>query len=217
METKKCYKCKTSKELCFFNSDRTQKDGHENKCKECKKEYDRLKWIRNKSRLTFERKEYLKKYREEHKHVSTVYGREYHKKNKHKRRIYLKNKKKNDPLFKLKHSIGSMILMCLKSIGGKKNRRTDTIVSCSTEELLNHLNTNSYGFKYGDENIDIDHIIPLVRAKTEEDVHRLNHYTNLQLLPSDYNRFVKGDKEWNKNDFEEWLTSYEDKNTTFYL
>ena len=28
----------------------------------------------------------------------------------------------------------------------------------------------------------VDHIIPLATAKTEEDVYRLNHYTNLQPL-----------------------------------
>ena len=41
---------------------------------------------------------------------------------------------------------------------------------------------------------DIDHIIPLSTALTEEDVLKLNHYTNLQPLDSYINRFVKRDK-----------------------
>ena len=38
---------------------------------------------------------------------------------------------------------------------------------------------------------DIDHIIPMNNAKTEDDVYRLNHYTNLQPLCSYVNRFIK--------------------------
>lgn len=38
---------------------------------------------------------------------------------------------------------------------------------------------------------DIDHIIPISTAKTEEDIIKLNHYSNLRPLCSYYNRFVK--------------------------
>ena len=41
---------------------------------------------------------------------------------------------------------------------------------------------------------DIDHIIPISTAITEEDIIRLNHYTNLQPLCSYYNRNIKKDK-----------------------
>jgi len=40
---------------------------------------------------------------------------------------------------------------------------------------------------------DIDHIIPLCTVETEEDIVRLNHYTNLQPLCSYKNRVVKRD------------------------
>ena len=46
-------------------------------------------------------------------------------------------------------------------------------------------------FNYG---WDIDHIIPLSTAKTEEDIIKLNHYTNLQPLCSKINRHIKSDK-----------------------
>lgn len=38
------------------------------------------------------------------------------------------------------------------------------------------------------ENYEIDHMIPMTYAKTEEEVHRLNHYSNLQVVPSETNR-----------------------------
>jgi hypothetical protein len=34
----------------------------------------------------------------------------------------------------------------------------------------------------GQLNLHIDHIIPISTAKTEQDVIKLNHYTNLQWL-----------------------------------
>lgn len=40
---------------------------------------------------------------------------------------------------------------------------------------------------------DIDHKIPLATAINEEDIIRLNHYTNLQPLCSYTNRHIKRD------------------------
>jgi hypothetical protein len=53
-----------------------------------------------------------------------------------------------------------------------------------------------YGKYNGELNYgwDIDHIIPLAPAETEEDVIRLNHYTNLQPLCSYTNRYIKKDQ-----------------------
>lgn len=55
------------------------------------------------------------------------------------------------------------------------------------------MNWDNYGKYNGTINFgwDIDHIIPLCNAKTEEDVIRLNHYTNLQPLCSKVNRDIK--------------------------
>ena len=40
---------------------------------------------------------------------------------------------------------------------------------------------------------DMDHIIPLKTGKTEEDIIKLNHYSNLQPLCSYTNRNIKMD------------------------
>ena len=41
---------------------------------------------------------------------------------------------------------------------------------------------------------DIDHKIPLSSANSEEDLYRLNHFTNLQPLCSKVNRDIKKDR-----------------------
>ena len=53
--------------------------------------------------------------------------------------------------------------------------------------------------------MDLDHIIPVSSATTAEEVIRLNHYTNFQLLPSIYNRNIKGVNEFDREHFEDWL------------
>ena len=55
------------------------------------------------------------------------------------------------------------------------------------------MNWDNYGLYNGEPNYgwDIDHIIPLSSANTENDLIRLNHYSNLQPLCSKFNRYIK--------------------------
>ena len=96
-----------------------------------------------------------------------------------------------------------------KKQGFSKKSRTHKILGCSYEEFEKHLNNNPYGFEVGFDNLDLDHIVPVSRATTEEELLKLNHYTNFQLLPSDYNRYIKKDKDFNVVDFEAWLSNQE--------
>jgi hypothetical protein len=57
------------------------------------------------------------------------------------------------------------------------------------------MNWDNYG-KYNGEldyGWDIDHIIPLSSATTEEELLKLNHFNNLQPLCSYTNRVIKRD------------------------
>ena len=58
------------------------------------------------------------------------------------------------------------------------------------------MNWDNYGKYNGCPNFgwDIDHITPLSTAMTEDDMIKLNHYTNLQPLCSYINRIIKKDK-----------------------
>lgn len=90
-----------------------------------------------------------------------------------------------------------------KNNGYKKSSKTESILGCSFDDFKLYLeskfepwmtweNRGLYNgeLKYG---WDIDHIIPISSAESEDDVIRLNHYTNLQPLCSYTNRYIKRD------------------------
>ena len=118
---------------------------------------------------------------------------------------YYRNKRKYDPIFKLKGNISSLIRETFKSRGFRKcDTQTIKILGCSIDEFRIHLesqfkswmNWDNHGKYNGDFDYgwDIDHIIPICTAKSLDDVINLNHYSNLQPLCSKINREMKSGK-----------------------
>jgi hypothetical protein len=162
--------------------------------------------------------EYLKKYRSENKEKFKEYynnsketRKKYYEENKEKikdkrneySRNYLKKRKSVDSLFKLSCNIRTIISICIKKKNRKfiKNSKTTDILGCSFEELKSRIESNfeywmtwdNHGLYNGELNYgwDIDHIIPLSSATTEEDIIKLNHFSNLRPLCSKVNRDIK--------------------------
>jgi len=116
---------------------------------------------------------------------------------------YIKDRLQTDILFKLSHYTRNIIRKSLKRNGYSKTSRTYFILGFSFDEFKIYLESKfenwmtwgNYGIYNGELNYgwDIDHIIPISSAVTEEDVIRLNHYTNLQPLCSHINRDIKRD------------------------
>jgi len=141
-----------------------------------------------------------KKYRLENKEKVKEYNKQYAINNKEKRQNRHKNRCLNDKLYELTTKIRTIIA----KIFNRKKPKTIDIIGCSFEELKTHLeskfepwmNWDNRGLYNGELNYgwDIDHIIPLSTAKTEEELVRLNHYTNLQPLCGYVNRVIKKDK-----------------------
>jgi hypothetical protein len=71
-------------------------------------------------------------------------------------------------------------------LGSKKDRKTFDIIGCTTQFLKEHLENQFVGDmnwnNHGLFGWHIDHIIPLSSAKTEEELYKLCHYSNLQPL-----------------------------------
>ena len=117
----------------------------------------------------------------------------------------LKRTKIPKELKKIHNSIKRRIREVIYKNSFEKTKSSSLIIGCSWIDLKIHLEDNKYGFKVSDSNLDLDHIIPISSAKTIEDVYKLNHYSNFQLLPKEYNQHVKRDKPFNRENFEEWL------------
>ena len=117
---------------------------------------------------------------------------------------YEKNRKENDPLYKLTSNIRSSIKYHLVKREYLKDSKIEDILGCSFIEFKKYIESkfepwmtwDNYGSYNGELNFgwDIDHIIPISISKTKEDVINLNHYENLQPLCSKINRDIKRDK-----------------------
>ena len=199
---KTCTKCKELKELKEFHKDKKNKDGLCYKCKSCFKKYRE----KNKEKLKEKRKEYREKNKEKIKKKAKVYREnnkekliqyrqnnkeklnEYHKEwfqnNKEKINEYYKIKKQANSLFKLRCNIASLICSCFKKQGYTKQSKTYKILGCTYEEFKIHLeNQFTDGMTWENQGEwHLDHIYPVSLAKDEEELIKLNHYTNFQPL-----------------------------------
>jgi len=145
----------------------------------------------------------MKDYYEQNKDKLQVKQKVYNKKNKDKRNKRERDRRVNDPLYALTVSTRNLINESFKNRGVKKNSKTIKLLGCSFEtfklyiesQFEEWMNWDNRGLYNGEEcyGWDIDHIIPISEAETEEDVIRLNHYTNLQPLCSHVNRNIKRD------------------------
>ena len=80
--------------------------------------------------------------------------------------------------------------MSLKNQGYIKNSKTYEILGIGYEEFYNWLNSKaSNGLSYENDNVQIDHVIPINLGKTKNEILTLNHFSNYQLLSSEENMF----------------------------
>ena len=159
---------------------------------------NRLRWME-------ENKEALKAKKKAWRDANPDKVREMNKRNHAKRKDkaneYQNTKYKNNPIFRLRKNLANTINKVLARNGYSKTANTQEIIGCSFEEFKQHLeaqfepwmNWDNKGLYNGTPEYgwDIDHIIPLKTAESEDDIIRLNHYTNLRPLCSYINRVVK--------------------------
>ena len=149
-----------------------------------------------KARVLARQKEYYLKNKDARRKYNESY-REQHRReiNEHALAYYYNGK--TDPVFYLKGKARRNIRDSFQRRKYQKSKPTEQLTGLSSIELCQYLLTTfkkNYGRDWdGKEPVHIDHIIPLATAKTEEDVTRLCHYTNLQLLTAQDN-LAKGSK-----------------------
>ena len=129
-----------------------------------------------------------KKYYENNKQAIANYKRQHYLKNKEKiekyRNEWRNNKLKNDSLFKLTYYTSSLIRNVFKKNGYSKKSKAYEILGCTFEEFKIHLERQFKNGMSWDNQGDwhLDHIYPVSLAKNEEELIKLNHYTNFQPL-----------------------------------
>jgi hypothetical protein len=185
MEKKVCSNCKEDKYICDFNKDKSKKDGLRTICRECVK----IKNEKYRKKDPIKYKEHQKKYRDSNKENESIRFSIWRNNNRDKVNLYSveyeKTRKFMDPVFRLRRLTKNRIYSFLKTKNMTKQNRTFDIVGCTPEFLKEYIeNQFTEGMSWGlmGRYIHIDHIIPLSSAKTEEEVYKLCHYTNLQPL-----------------------------------
>ena len=208
-----CIRCNVEKDLDLFIKDNRKKSGIIKVCKDCNLLERKLHYEEyniNRKKYNENNREKLnnisKEYYQNNKESKKIYNKIYRESNRENRNIKNNKRLNDDPLYKLTTGIRSLILISLKSKGYSKSSKTSHILGCSFEDFKLYLesrfeswmNWNNKGLYNGELNYgwDLDHIIPISSAKSEEEIILLNHYTNLQPLCSKINRDIKKDKVW---------------------
>jgi hypothetical protein len=180
---------------------------------------DSERYIQNKEQILEKNKIYYENNKDKIKQYKKDWAKENEQHLKEKRKQYWNDNKielnkkqyqrkkerlKNDTFFKFKTNVRSLIYNSFYRKSYIKQSKSFEILGCSFEELKQYLESKfeswmtweNRGLYNGELNYgwDIDHIIPTSSATTEEELIKLNHYTNLQPLCSKINRDIKKNK-----------------------
>ena len=204
MEIKICKKCLKDKILSDFSKNKNTKDGLQVNCKICVKEYKEQYYLDNKEKILEKSKEYyienqkyiidrVKIWGDKNKEKIEQYKKKYVENNRNFINSKMVQRKKNDPILKLKMLYRSKT----NKILGSNRESTFDLIGCSPSELKSHLEkqfkNGMFWENHGLFGWHIDHIIPLSSAKTEDELKKLCHYSNLQPLWAIEN-IIKRDK-----------------------
>ena len=211
MESKVCSKCKQEKKVCEFGNSKSSKDRLLYCCKQCnnergkkyvKENYQKTlethrKWTAKNPEWVYNRH---KKWRDENRELDNEIKRNWLNKNPEKRKQYRENyksrkqerrkeRRENDPVFNLTNRMRCRIWKYLTILNITKKNKTFEIVGCSPQFLKEHLEKQFVDGMTWENRSEwhIDHKIPLSSAKTEEELYKLCHYTNLQPLWAEEN------------------------------
>ena len=104
-----------------------------------------------------------------------------------KRRNYIKERIKADPVFAMTCRLRTMINSSMKRGGYTKRSRTEKILGADYATVFANLCEGFYLIykRYPDfinDELHIDHIVPISLANTEEEVILLNNYRNLRYM-----------------------------------
>lgn len=157
-------------------------------CKACKAVQMRDKYANNVGNLRTRVQEHGRKRRLTHGPILNEQKRVYVAANRQKvtdrQNEWAKRKLREDALFALKKRLRSLMSNAFRSVKVQKSACTEAILGCTFEQFKNHVERQFQpGMSWANRtDWHLDHVVPLATAITEEDVVRLNHFTNYRPL-----------------------------------
>ena len=193
MQTKICSKCKEEKEVCEFYNNKSKFDGKRPECKVCSNKQSTLYNQKNKEKVN----EIKQKYVDNNKEKVKQSKKEWFDKNPNYQKEWAYKNYTSDNIYKLKEIVRARLRVYFTCKNMYKKSKTFEIIGCTPEFLKEYIEKQFIkGMEWSNHSVygwHIDHIIPLSSAKTEEEVYKLCHYTNLQPLWAEDN-LKKSDK-----------------------
>lgn len=210
-----CLHCGDEKPYSEFNKKGKNALGeqiYQNICRDCSKAYSEKYYASNRETILENKKQYYM----ENKDRILRYNRDnYEKKYQTYRKWYLANadiiaekrrdrtdwdryihakwareKRKNDPAYSIECRIRNRVSDALKKSDTSKAYRTFDLLGCTALECVEYLNTKaSNGYYFGQEGIEVDHIIPCSFFDFTDPIQQkiCFNYRNLQLLTKEDN------------------------------
>ena len=177
-EKVKEYRDNNSEDLKEYNINyqKEKRDNNKEDIKEYKKNY------RDNNKEKFLTKE--KEYRDNNKDKIKISDKKYRDKNKSILNYKRKEKINNNPLLKSKERIRILIANSITKMGYTKKSRTHEILGCSFDFFKEYIeNQFIEGMSWDNHGKwHLDHKTPISWNETEEDLIKLNHYSNFQPL-----------------------------------
>ena len=178
---KRCSKCRKELGEEMFNKNKSKPDGLSTECKACVKEENKRRYGENREEMLADKRRWYQENKESHckKRMDYYYANKAAQNERMKERN--KVRRRTDPLFLLKGRLRVRFRHALVQKNLDKRASVLSLLGCSIEELYVHLGPKPT------EDAQIDHIIPLAFAQSEEDMHKLWNYRNLQWLSREDN------------------------------
>lgn len=196
MHKKKCPKCGGLKDLDNFYHENGRPDGHSCWCKDCIRKKSKEYNMRNSIKVANRQKVYRAK---NSQRISSVKKEWYYKNREHilsQKKEYEKRQRDVNELYNAKKKYRHILRRAFRKKYPIRDDAVREIVGCGCKYFQQHLKRTwrkRYGHEWNGEPCNIDHIVPLCKATTVNEIIRLCHYTNLQLLTPEDNQ-KKGDK-----------------------
>jgi hypothetical protein len=188
---KVCIKCGEEKPVGEFYVKKDSKDGYRPDCIDCvkeqKKKYNgkysdrKKKWYEDNKLLVIQRS---KKWKEDNPERTSVLNKQSDKRRRPLISKYRRERYQSDNLFRLRDSIATLIGNSFRKKGYSKKTKTNEILGVDYDGFMKHIESQFVdGMSWDNRGEwELDHKIPVSLGKTEEDILRLNHYTNFRPL-----------------------------------